>query len=162
MVVLYPMSNECLLGRYSKQAFLADVQQPYDLPDGTPSFKDYMGNKNNRFINPEMASKNRIQPPSKVCIHSLCTGDCECFVSFSLLVGWCFRMEYILGLFVTYLFGLCHGIKLSCSFCLQILHFFNTPPGLDEETLKHVFMEGEVAEPKSIKLFPSKSECEDL
>lgn len=57
----------CVVGRYSKQAFLADVQQPYDLPDGTPSFKDYMGNKNNRFINPEMASKNRIQPPSKVC-----------------------------------------------------------------------------------------------
>ena len=51
---------------YSKQAFLADVQQPYDLPDGSPSFKDYMGNKNNRFINPEQASKNRIQPPSKV------------------------------------------------------------------------------------------------
>lgn len=89
---------------YSKQAFLADVQQPYDLPDGTPSFKDYMGNKNNRFINPEMASKNRIQPPSK------------------------------------------------------ILHFFNTPPGLDEDTLKQVFLEGEVVEPKSIKLFPSKTE----
>ncbi|XP_045625255.1 heterogeneous nuclear ribonucleoprotein L isoform X5 [Procambarus clarkii] len=88
---------------YSKQAFLADVQQPYDLPDGTPSFKDYMGNKNNRFINPEMASKNRIQPPSK------------------------------------------------------ILHFFNTPPGLDEETLKQVFIDGEVTDPKSIKLFPSKS-----
>lgn len=49
-----------------------------------------------------------------------------------------------------------------CSLCLQILHFFNTPPGLDEETLKQVFMEGEVVEPKSIKLFPSKSECEDL
>jgi len=51
---------------YSKQAFLADVVQPYDLPDSTPSFKDYMGNKNNRFINPEQASKNRIQPPSKI------------------------------------------------------------------------------------------------
>jgi len=89
---------------YSKQAFLADVQQPYDLPDGTPSFKDYMGNKNNRFINPEMASKNRIQPPSK------------------------------------------------------ILHFFNTPPGLDEEQLKQVFIDGEITEPKSVKLFPSKTE----
>ncbi|XP_071520741.1 heterogeneous nuclear ribonucleoprotein L isoform X15 [Panulirus ornatus] len=89
---------------YSKQAFLADVQQPYDLPDGTPSFKDYMGNKNNRFINPEMASKNRIQPPSK------------------------------------------------------ILHFFNTPPGLDEDTLKQLFVDGGVTEPKSIKLFPSKTE----
>lgn len=61
--------NKMQLG-YSKQAFLADVQQPYDLPDGTPSFKDYMGNKNNRFINPEQASKNRIQPPSKVVIHT--------------------------------------------------------------------------------------------
>lgn len=74
------LSSKCItvgrFYRYSKQAFLADVQQPYDLPDGTPSFKDYMGNKNNRFINPEMASKNRIQPPSKVC-RRLCTlGSC--------------------------------------------------------------------------------------
>lgn len=91
---------------YSKQAFLADVQQPYELPDGTPSFKDYMGNKNNRFINPEMASKNRIQPPSK------------------------------------------------------ILHFFNTPPGLVEDQLNKVFQDGEITEPKSIKLFPSKSKSE--
>lgn len=51
---------------YSKQAFLNDVQQPYDLSDGTASFKDYMGCKNNRFVNPEMAMKNRIQAPSKV------------------------------------------------------------------------------------------------
>jgi len=57
--------NKMQLG-YSKQAFLADVQQPFDLPDSSPSFKDYMGNKNNRFINPEQASKNRIQPPSKI------------------------------------------------------------------------------------------------
>merc|ERR1711997_1013777 len=49
-----------------KQAFLADVANPYQLPDGTPSFQDFMGSKNNRFINPEMASKNRIQPPSKI------------------------------------------------------------------------------------------------
>merc|ERR1719412_2428892 len=51
---------------FSKQAFLADVQQPYELVDSSPSFMDLMGNKNNRFINPEMASKNRIQPPSKI------------------------------------------------------------------------------------------------
>ena len=51
---------------FSKQAFLADVQQPYELVDSSPSFMDFMGNKNNRFINPEMASKNRIQPPSKI------------------------------------------------------------------------------------------------
>ncbi|XP_037500916.1 heterogeneous nuclear ribonucleoprotein L isoform X1 [Rhipicephalus sanguineus] len=51
---------------YSKQAFLNDVQLPFELPDGTPSFKDFMGNRNNRFTNPEAASKNRIQPPSRV------------------------------------------------------------------------------------------------
>ncbi|RWS17452.1 heterogeneous nuclear ribonucleoprotein L-like protein [Dinothrombium tinctorium] len=51
---------------YSKQAFLNDVQQPFELQDGTPSFKDFMGNRNNRFTNPEAASKNRIAPPAKV------------------------------------------------------------------------------------------------
>ncbi|KAI1302318.1 Heterogeneous nuclear ribonucleoprotein L [Halotydeus destructor] len=51
---------------YSKQAYLNDVQQPYDLFDSSPSFKDYMGNRNNRFTNPEAASKNRISPPAKV------------------------------------------------------------------------------------------------
>lgn len=51
---------------YSKQAFLHDVMQPFTLPDGSPSFKDFMGNKNNRFRNPEVASKNRILPPSRV------------------------------------------------------------------------------------------------
>ena len=51
---------------YSKQAFLHDVIQPFTLPDGSPSFKDFMGNKNNRFKNPEVASKNRILPPSRV------------------------------------------------------------------------------------------------
>lgn len=51
---------------YSKQAFLADVSMPYDLPDGTPSFKSYVNSKNNRFLNADMASKNRLQPPCKV------------------------------------------------------------------------------------------------
>lgn len=53
---------------YSKQAFLQDVPNPHDLKDGTPSFKDFMGNRNNRFTNPEAAAKNRIQPPSK-CLY---------------------------------------------------------------------------------------------
>jgi len=51
---------------YSKQAFLADVSMPYDLPDGSPSFKSYVNSKNNRFLNADMASKNRLQPPCKV------------------------------------------------------------------------------------------------
>jgi heterogeneous nuclear ribonucleoprotein L len=95
--------NKMQLG-YSKQAFLADMQTPFDLPDGTPSFKDYMGNKNNRFINPEQASKNRIQPPSK------------------------------------------------------ILHFFNTPPTITEETMKEIFTEEGVTPPKAVKVFQTKTE----
>nr|XP_022315358.1 heterogeneous nuclear ribonucleoprotein L-like [Crassostrea virginica]XP_022315359.1 heterogeneous nuclear ribonucleoprotein L-like [Crassostrea virginica] len=50
----------------SKQAFLQDVPNPYQLPDGTPSFKDFMGSRNNRYANPEQASKNRIMAPTKV------------------------------------------------------------------------------------------------
>ena len=89
---------------FSKQAFLADVQQPYELTDTSPSFMDFMGNKNNRFINPEMASKNRIQPPSK------------------------------------------------------ILHFFNTPPGLEARDVEEIFLAAGAPRPKCIKLFPSKTE----
>jgi len=89
---------------YSKQAYLNDVQQPHDLPDSTPSFKDYMGNRNNRFTNPDAAGKNRIQPPSRV------------------------------------------------------LHFFNTPFGVDEEEMKKLFEDQEVTPPKTVKLFPSKTE----
>lgn len=89
---------------FSKQAFLADVQQPYELPDSSPSFIDFMGNKNNRFINPEMASKNRIQPPSK------------------------------------------------------ILHFFNTPPGLEAADIEEIFVDQGTPRPKCVKMFPSKTE----
>ena len=89
---------------FSKQAFLADVANPYQLSDGTPSFQDFMGSKNNRFINPEMASKNRIQPPSK------------------------------------------------------ILHFFNTPPGLEAEDIESLFTNHGSPKPKCVKMFPSKTE----
>eukprot|EP00095_Tigriopus_kingsejongensis_P004688 snap_masked-scaffold678_size113531-processed-gene-0.4 protein:Tk04688 transcript:snap_masked-scaffold678_size113531-processed-gene-0.4-mRNA-1 annotation:"heterogeneous nuclear ribonucleoprotein l isoform x3" len=89
---------------FSKQAFLADVQSPYTLSDGSPSFQDFMGSKNNRFINPEMASKNRIQPPSK------------------------------------------------------ILHFFNTPPGLEADDIEEIFSKTGSPKPKCIKMFPSKTE----
>jgi len=89
---------------YSKQAFLADVQIPFLLSDNTPSFQDFMGSKNNRFMNPEMASKNRIQPPA------------------------------------------------------NILHFFNTPPSLEENDIEKLFIDQGVAKPKCVKLFPSKTE----
>ena len=96
--------SELLLTGFAKQAFLADVANPYQLPDGTPSFQDFMGSKNNRFINPEMASKNRIQPPSK------------------------------------------------------ILHFFNTPPGLEADNIETLFTEHGSPKPKCVKMFPSKTE----
>ncbi|XP_037293144.1 heterogeneous nuclear ribonucleoprotein L-like isoform X1 [Manduca sexta] len=51
---------------FSKQAYLSEVMNPYPLPDKSPSFKDYVGNKNNRFLTPASIHKNRIQPPSKV------------------------------------------------------------------------------------------------
>ncbi|KOC66941.1 Heterogeneous nuclear ribonucleoprotein L, partial [Habropoda laboriosa] len=89
---------------FSKQAFLSDVTNPYILPDKTASFKDFTGSKNNRFLNPAMANKNRIQPPSK------------------------------------------------------IVHFFNTPPDLTEETVHRVFVERGIEAPTTVKLFPLKSE----
>lgn len=51
---------------FSKQPYLSEVTNPYPMPDKSPSYKEYITNKNNRFISPAMASKNRIQPPSKV------------------------------------------------------------------------------------------------
>lgn len=51
---------------FSKQNFLSEVINPFLLPDHTPSFKEYTGSKNNRFLSPTQASKNRIQPPSKI------------------------------------------------------------------------------------------------
>ena len=56
--VLTPVSPS--VGRFSKQAFLQDVPNPHDLVDGTPSFMDFMGNRNNRFTTPEAAQKNNI------------------------------------------------------------------------------------------------------
>lgn len=62
---IYFFGNKLQLG-HSKQAFLKDVASPHDLPDGTTSFKDFMGSRNNRFSNPEAASKNRIVGASKI------------------------------------------------------------------------------------------------
>lgn len=40
--------------------------QSYELEDGSTSFKDFHGSRNNRFTSPEQAAKNRIQHPSNV------------------------------------------------------------------------------------------------
>lgn len=63
------MCDDGFLRSFSKQNFLSEVTNPFSLPDHSPSFKEYTGSKNNRFLSPAQASKNRIQPPSKVCAH---------------------------------------------------------------------------------------------
>ena len=40
---------------------------PFEMPDGSPSYRDYSMSRNQRFSNPEFASLNRISvPTSKV------------------------------------------------------------------------------------------------
>ncbi|CAL8105582.1 unnamed protein product [Calicophoron daubneyi] len=58
------MANQLLI-RPSKQTMIMDVPQPYELPDGSPSFKDYSTSRNNRYNTPQMASKNRHFKPSR-------------------------------------------------------------------------------------------------
>lgn len=89
---------------YSKQEYLAEVQMPYELPDGSPSFKVFIGSKNNRFLRPDAVQKTRFLPPSKS------------------------------------------------------LHFFNTPPGVQEEQIIQVFMDLGLTPPRKVTLLPAKSE----
>lgn len=51
--------------RTSKQDVILDVSSPFQLPDGSPSFKDYSKDRNNRYTTAIMAKKNRIHPPSR-------------------------------------------------------------------------------------------------
>ena len=50
---------------YSKQSLISDVCTPYALPDGTLSFQDFSKSNLNRFSTSHLASKNRIQRPTK-------------------------------------------------------------------------------------------------
>lgn len=113
---------------FSKQPFLSEVTNPYPLPDKSPSYKEYINNKNNRFMNPTMASKNRIQPPSKVI------NVTDFVYKWAYLILFLFRIPF------------------------QILHFFNTPPQVTEAELIQVFKDYDVVPPKAVKLFPMKSE----
>ncbi|CAH8487242.1 unnamed protein product [Schistosoma bovis] len=58
------MGNQ-LMVRTSKQDVILDVSSPFQLPDGSPSFKDYSKDRNNRYTTAIMAKKNRIHPPSR-------------------------------------------------------------------------------------------------
>uniref|UniRef100_A0AAQ5YQK7 RRM domain-containing protein n=1 Tax=Amphiprion ocellaris TaxID=80972 RepID=A0AAQ5YQK7_AMPOC len=64
------LNNNFLFGQklnvcVSKQQAIVPGQC-YELDDGTSSFKDFHGSRNNRFTSPEQAAKNRIQHPSNV------------------------------------------------------------------------------------------------
>ncbi|CAL4176819.1 unnamed protein product, partial [Meganyctiphanes norvegica] len=67
---------------YSKQSYLTEVTEPHELHDGSPSYKNFMSSRNNRFLDPNLARKNRFVKPTR------------------------------------------------------ILHFYNTPPGLQEDTIE--------------------------
>ncbi|XP_029302093.1 heterogeneous nuclear ribonucleoprotein L-like isoform X2 [Cottoperca gobio] len=64
------LNNNFLFGQrlnvcVSKQQAIVPGQC-YELEDGSSSFKDFHGSRNNRFTSPEQAAKNRIQHPSNV------------------------------------------------------------------------------------------------
>ncbi|KAF1766411.1 hypothetical protein GCK72_006368 [Caenorhabditis remanei] len=50
----------------SHQECVHYLRDPFQLPDGTPSFKDYSTSRNQRFTTPELAAKNRIIFPTKI------------------------------------------------------------------------------------------------
>uniref|UniRef100_A0A915ATR6 RRM domain-containing protein n=2 Tax=Ascarididae TaxID=6250 RepID=A0A915ATR6_PARUN len=90
--------------RPSKQQVLHEIRDPFTLPDGTPSFRDYTGSRNQRYTTPELAARNRIVKPTNV------------------------------------------------------LHWFNAPVTMTEEKLKELFADRGAAVPKSVTLFPQRSE----
>lgn len=64
------LNNTFLFGQklnvcVSKQQAIVPGQS-YELEDGSSSYKDFHGTRNNRFTSPEQAAKNRIQHPSNV------------------------------------------------------------------------------------------------
>ncbi|XP_037631128.1 heterogeneous nuclear ribonucleoprotein L-like isoform X1 [Sebastes umbrosus] len=64
------LNNNFLFGQrlnvcVSKQQAIVPGQC-YEMDDGSSSFKDFHGSRNNRFTSPEQAAKNRIQHPSNV------------------------------------------------------------------------------------------------
>ncbi|VDM40066.1 unnamed protein product [Toxocara canis] len=90
--------------RPSKQQVLHEIRDPFTLPDGTPSFRDYVGSRNQRYTTPELAARNRIVKPTNV------------------------------------------------------LHWFNAPVTMTEDKLKELFADRGAATPKSVTVFPQRSE----
>ena len=72
------------------------------MPDGTPSYKDYMGCRSNRYQTQEAAQKNKPVAPANV------------------------------------------------------LHWFNAPPGMEEDQIVDIFTNCGAKTPTKIKIFPKK------
>merc|ERR1719481_1202647 len=51
---------------WSKKAYIDEVRNPHELPDGSSSYQDFTRDRNNRFDTPERAAKNRIIAPTKI------------------------------------------------------------------------------------------------
>ncbi|VDN00887.1 unnamed protein product [Thelazia callipaeda] len=52
--------------RPSKQQVLHEIRDPFILPDGTPSYRDFNNSRNQRYTTPELAGRNRIVKPTHV------------------------------------------------------------------------------------------------
>ncbi|NWY89947.1 HNRPL protein, partial [Loxia curvirostra] len=59
------LNNNFMFGQKLNQHAIMPGQS-YGLEDGSCSYKDFSGSRNNRFSTPEQAAKNRIQHPSNV------------------------------------------------------------------------------------------------
>jgi heterogeneous nuclear ribonucleoprotein L len=59
-----PVFGNTLTLRPSKQDELQERAGPFELPDGTPSFKDFSSSRQQRFSTPEQASRNRLVYPT--------------------------------------------------------------------------------------------------
>lgn len=51
---------------WSKKAYIDEVRNPHELPDGSMSYGDFTRDRNNRFDTPERAAKNRVIAPTKI------------------------------------------------------------------------------------------------
>ncbi|KAK2156849.1 hypothetical protein LSH36_204g10060 [Paralvinella palmiformis] len=127
---------------YSKQAFLQDVPSPHSLPDGSPSFIDFMGNRNNRFTNPEAAAKNHILISINIYVFYVNSSTAEITVS---------------GIFNVHA-----ALHLDSYSCIRppsnCLYYWNAPVDITEDQLKSVFIDANVNPPARIRQFPSKTE----
>jgi len=60
------MHGSKLLLSFSKQQYIQEVPNPYQLLDLSPSYRDFSQDKCNRYLTPDAAAKNRVTSPTSV------------------------------------------------------------------------------------------------